>query len=521
MADIRPKDLLSTAEHPAADDYLLLDGATEGTRKIPATAIARANGYSECVDNFGATGDGTTEDTAAIEAALAAADVVYFKPGKTYITDSIEIPSNKTIFGYGATLKLKAFNGSAGNLKSVLYNLNGSNINIYGLRIDGSRASHTDTGALTTEMDSGMHGVALFGTTDAKLVDVQSNDTFADGLCIGDDTPYIGWFGGTPTLVQPSRIFVNRCTFDNNRRQGCSIVTGTDMHFNQCGFTNTVGTLPEYGVDIEPDPNQSHQTVRRVYFNGCWFTGNNGRGFGMLIPGQTVDDIVLRDCIVMGNNAEHAIWPNVNNSGILRRFAIIGGYVDKEVRIGQSGVGSARTAKFQGCVIDRLELGTEARVRIENTLGEGRHVTLRGLVAFANTTGELIRLTRTENILIEGCNLVGSTRVIRTITEVAGVTIRGNTLSGSGQQVIAIEGGATDVIISENVVSNAGNHGIDLVTGSRAIVSGNVISDCAQNGLRVRNTWDAVTIGPNFYTGNGTDENLAGANMVRVSTAAV
>ena len=58
---------------------------------------------------FGAKGDGTTDDTAAITAAISAAganSVVLFEPGKTYKTTSlITIPADGvTLWGYGATI---------------------------------------------------------------------------------------------------------------------------------------------------------------------------------------------------------------------------------------------------------------------------------------------------------------------------------------------------------------------------------------------------------------------------------
>jgi hypothetical protein len=64
MADIRPKDLLPTATHPAADHYLLLDGVVGGTQKMleGTTSIN--------VRRFGAVGNGATDDTAAFVAAM-------------------------------------------------------------------------------------------------------------------------------------------------------------------------------------------------------------------------------------------------------------------------------------------------------------------------------------------------------------------------------------------------------------------------------------------------------------------
>ena len=49
MADTPRKDLLPTAESPAADDYLLLDGETKGTRRVLAV---RPIGQDVCSADF-------------------------------------------------------------------------------------------------------------------------------------------------------------------------------------------------------------------------------------------------------------------------------------------------------------------------------------------------------------------------------------------------------------------------------------------------------------------------------------
>lgn len=50
MAETRPKDLLPTAESMAEDDYLLLDGATKGTRKLAALSTPKAIAEAATID---------------------------------------------------------------------------------------------------------------------------------------------------------------------------------------------------------------------------------------------------------------------------------------------------------------------------------------------------------------------------------------------------------------------------------------------------------------------------------------
>lgn len=52
----RIKDLTTTASSPASDDYLAIDGATNGTRKIPASSIGGASSSDDVTNDSTVTG---------------------------------------------------------------------------------------------------------------------------------------------------------------------------------------------------------------------------------------------------------------------------------------------------------------------------------------------------------------------------------------------------------------------------------------------------------------------------------
>lgn len=95
------------------------------------------------VTDFGAVGNGITDDTADIQTALnSGAKTILFPQGTYNITAQLKVKSNTTLFGYGATL----FRGAAiDNL--VINDSNGSvggygansNISVYGLAFNGNR----------------------------------------------------------------------------------------------------------------------------------------------------------------------------------------------------------------------------------------------------------------------------------------------------------------------------------------------------------------------------------------------
>lgn len=57
----RIKDLTTTASSPASDDYLAIDGATNGTRKIPASSLG-GGGTSDDITNASTVTGSTVSD---------------------------------------------------------------------------------------------------------------------------------------------------------------------------------------------------------------------------------------------------------------------------------------------------------------------------------------------------------------------------------------------------------------------------------------------------------------------------
>ena len=97
MANVKISELTTLAEIPATTDQLIVnDGST--TKKI---AYSNLNGAAANVKSYGAKGDDSTDDTAAIQAAIDANDNVYFPKGRYIITSPIYLSRNKTIRGDG------------------------------------------------------------------------------------------------------------------------------------------------------------------------------------------------------------------------------------------------------------------------------------------------------------------------------------------------------------------------------------------------------------------------------------
>ena len=133
-------------------------------------AAARFNELIVNVKDFGAKGDGTTEDTASIKRAVAmtpSGSVLYFPEG-TYVVDDISLKSNMIVRGdgFGSIIKLKA-NASCSPYSNCLTCRNVSNVRIERLCLDGNRLNNSTSG--DSVQDQNHNGVFVTGCKNVTI----------------------------------------------------------------------------------------------------------------------------------------------------------------------------------------------------------------------------------------------------------------------------------------------------------------------------------------------------------------
>ncbi len=216
---------------------------------------------------YGARGDGVTDDTAAIQAAVdavAGTGGTLTVPEGTYRVNavtSIQIGGAMTLqFSAGAVLQ--AIPNSAGTY-SVITVQGASGVNILGGTLQGDYGNPvTHTG---TTGEWGM-GLSISGSSQVAVVGVTVQDCWGDGFYLEN-----GSSGITVCSVQAA----------HNRRNGMSIVSADTVVVRDSLFTGSGGTLPGDGIDIEPNPTE---TVNQVTITGCTLSGNAGDGIADGVP---------------------------------------------------------------------------------------------------------------------------------------------------------------------------------------------------------------------------------------------
>ena len=266
-AEIESMRAATVAANAAADlatrysyEVTLDDDFLEISTNIPAVRFGFVR-----PEAYGAKGDGTTDDTDAIQDAIDSGFPVIFGRGRTYLVSVSEsggaaltaISGTRMILN-GATIQLAANAYGAYAILSV----NGvSDVLIEDGLILGDRQTHTGA---TGEHG---HGVSVGASSGVTLRRVAVDQCWGDGLYIGGDTP-------------SQRVQVRACMFNKNSRNNISVVNAKGVWIEDCVLTNADRTNPRLGIDLET--NSAADFMQGIHVSRCKFAGNTMGGISLL-----------------------------------------------------------------------------------------------------------------------------------------------------------------------------------------------------------------------------------------------
>jgi len=119
------------------------------------------------------------------------------------------------------------------------------------------------------------HALAIIGSTDITITGIACNNSGGDGIYIGVELAG----GGLSAQLYNSNVVIQNVTANNNRRQGMSIISAQNLLVSHSRFTNTNGTSPQDGIDIEP--NVATDRLVNIRIEDSVTTGNAGDGIGV------------------------------------------------------------------------------------------------------------------------------------------------------------------------------------------------------------------------------------------------
>ncbi len=139
------------------------------------------------------------------------------------------------------------------------------------------------------------HGINIRGSENFIIKNITIKNTGGDGIYIA----------GTKNKKYSENILIENVKCINNRRQGLSIISGRNIKVLKSEFSQTKGTLPGAGLDIEP--NTSTDIIEHILVKDCIFEDNFGAGVvvGLRKLDNTSQKISIHfeNCILRNNHA--------------------------------------------------------------------------------------------------------------------------------------------------------------------------------------------------------------------------
>ncbi|MGE7139298.1 right-handed parallel beta-helix repeat-containing protein [Luteibacter sp. NPDC031894] len=262
---------------------------------IPAVRMAQAMDAR----SFGARGDGRADDTQALQAVLDAArtGVVVHIPAGVYRIDALRSlrprPGSSIVLDDGAVLQALPDNAP----RSAIIDLTSvSDVSIRGGRLVGNRGTHGGGGEWG-------HGIRIVSSSRIALADIAIAECWGDGV-------YVGALGKAGEARPSQDIRLQRVTCSHNRRQGLSITVASDVVVDACTFTDTRGTAPSSGIDIEPQRQGAARGIRVLRS-----TLSRNDGCGIECSGD-VHDLAIVDCVIEGNRTHGVLARGVTGIDI-------------------------------------------------------------------------------------------------------------------------------------------------------------------------------------------------------------
>lgn len=440
--------------------------------------------------DYGAVGDGVTNDTAAVQEAIdampAAGGILYFPDHGTYLLGAITGKSNVTVEGAGSTLKSAA--------DAMLNFTSDQNVRIRNCRFDGASAFRRQIviEKAVNVVIEGCHFTAIAAATD------------------NSDTSTIIAAGGCSQTIVTKNQFV-----DTNPTHIMVIGKdgtgdGTDVGGRDITFTNNL--MLRFGpqgstIGLGVYNNSSVSPCERIVFadnvcdtgghpiqlngvSGCVISGNV---FEALINGPVIagfDGSTRSTTIAINNNTVHDTTDEaiavVHGDGV----SIVGNAVSL-AEFGISVQGCVNTA-ITGNVVRDITLGTNM-LGIEVKPASGGLTTSRVTVtgnAVSNWGASGIRVVGAcEDIVVSGNNVNGSSAT-------AGIGIEISTSGGTASRVHVTGNEVSGVTMGIYARSWSGG----TCMGNRVKTTGGVA--CEIESLDSRLTSDIVISG-NHFDGNG------------------
>ena len=230
---------------------------------------------------------------------------ILLEPGEWKISEEFNVPENIKIelkfdkeskeyaylspqkdamlnFGRGSEIKLQTTDLE----EYTIFHLKEDNITVNGATIVGDRDNNEAGGEWG-------HGILLEGSKNTHINNCHISKCHGDGIY----------------LIDFENLNIINTTVDENRRNGISLIRGKGAQLINCTFSNTRGTAPQSGIDIEPNPNQHGNLVgnlKDIVLKNCISIKNEIAGYNLAAGTTDTGNIKFINCKSFDDN--YGFW---------------------------------------------------------------------------------------------------------------------------------------------------------------------------------------------------------------------
>ena len=447
--------------------------------------------------DFGAVGDGVTNDTAAFQAALdyigSAGGGELYIPSNTYMIAADTFPgggddyglivSNNTTINMTDGTILKVITTANDNYR-IFSVVNKSNITINGGVLYGDLETHT------TSTEHG-YGIAILGSSDVYINSVITKQFKGDGIYVGYST----------SIPFSQRIHIRNCIIHTNYRNGIAFTGCADSSISGCSVYNHL-TYSGVGIDLEPDATRIVQNINVTNCNlsdnivgiGIQRTAGNGATLEKLnITSNTIREVTSGVTIVNANSV-NVVGNQITNSTVFGVYVLHSSYINIASNFSKSNT-------------------TNGFVYLANTSGVTEFISVTGnilrsdysIVNLVGSSGFTVN-----NVLIADNNANGCVDAIL-IAYSKNVSVVSNLIEGSSNRGIFFSSNNTFGAIKSNFINLCAGIGIQVATNDTSIET-NTVNNCGKEGISVTGT--GCILNGNRTSSNGTLTNATYSNIL-------
>ena len=396
--------------------------------------------------DYGATGDGITDDTTAIQAAINTGKSVYFPDG-TYIVTALTTLSNQRLSGNGPSSILKQKAGSANFTRVITVNAQ-TNVIIEKLHINGNGNAQ--------QVGEQNHGIFIVESTNVL---VQHNIVHD---CQGDN---IGVYSNTDPVTVNGVVITNNIIY-NLGRSGI--------------------VLSGHGARSVIISNNSINT-------GTYITTSTSKGNAIHLELDNTSANYIGDVVVQGNTC---IGTGITSSGNFTSLVINGNTVrnvNQTIAIAHIGIVAASSLTITNNVLEGDNTTLVDGISVQDPGVSGAPVVHNVLIS-----GNIVEKIAGQGITIFGSGFgipsIGRVIVTHNILDTIG--------TGGSKSGISIVSAFPTSTITNNIVKGVTNVGVSVQATSNFTISGNTVSEFGGSyGVYIA-TKNSIGVGPGQVFGN-------------------